>query len=258
MDGVDNRRAWDIASRKYVEESDAFLDEAADATLLEIERDLLAPLLNDSVVVHLQSGNGLDDPALHRLGASTVVGVDFSAVTATAAQRRADALEVPVGYVAGDALNVPIRSASVDLVYTGKGSLMWLSDLTTWAAECARVVRRHGHLFLYDAHPAAALWTWDEDRADVRSDRSYFRASWTNDNFPASAIERFSPNSGDQAVEWQWTLADVVSAALGAGFQLRHLGEYPEPFWLPGGTRSAAAWAGNLPNSFSLLAVRTT
>jgi hypothetical protein len=41
-----------------------------------------------------------------------------------------------------------------------------------------------------------------------------------------------------------------------AGMELLSLGEYPAPFWRPGGVR-AAAWDGRLPNSYSLLACRT-
>jgi len=212
--------------------------------------------MDQSVVLHLQSGNGTDDADLCRLGASTVIGVDFSSVATASAQRRAEALDLPISYVVADVLTVPVRRASTDLVYTGKGALMWLPDLQAWAAESARVLRPGGHLFLYEAHPAAALWTQDDDRARVRTDRSYFAGTRSNDSFPASALARFSPSSGDEAVEWQWTLADVVTAVLEAGFLLTHLGEYPEPFWRPGGAGTVAAWAGALPNSFSLLATK--
>ena len=131
-----------------------------------------------------------------------------------------------------------------DLVYTGKGALIWMPDLAAWAAEIFRLLRPAGHLFLYEAHPAAPLWTWDEDRPRIRADRGYFRHSHVNDDFP-----------GNGAVEWQWTLGQVVDSVIGAGLELRHLGEYPEPFWQAGGV-SAAAWDGRLPNSYSLLARR--
>jgi hypothetical protein len=105
--------------------------------------------------------------------------------------------------------------------------------------------RPSGHLFVYEAHPAVTLWTWDEDRPRIREDRSYFARSHVNDTFPARG-----------AVEWQWTLGQVVTAVAAAGMEILHLGEYPEPFWRPGGV-SAAAWGGHLPNSFTLLARRT-
>jgi hypothetical protein len=54
-------------------------------------------------------------------------------------------------------------------------------------------------------------------------------------------------------VESQATLGEIVSSVIDAGLELRHLGEYAEPFWRAGGV-DAAAWRGRLPNSFSLLA----
>ena len=35
-----------------------------------------------------------------------------------------------------------------------------MPDLARWAAEVARLLRPSGHLFVYEAHPAAVLWTW--------------------------------------------------------------------------------------------------
>jgi hypothetical protein len=122
--------------------------------------------------------------------------------------------------------------------------LIWLPDLAAWARDVARLVRPGGRLFVYEAHPAVALWTWDEDEPRIRPDRSYFGRSFTNDTFPARG-----------AVEWQWTLGDLVTALASAGFTITHLAEHPDPFWRPGDVR-AAAWTGRLPNAFSLLADR--
>ena len=60
---------------------------------------------------------------------------------------------------------------------------------------------------------------------------------------------------GRGAVEWQWTLGEIITAVAAAGLEILHLGEYPEPFWRAGGV-SAAAWGGRLPDSFALLARR--
>src|SRR6185437_12772740 len=111
-----------------------------------------------------------------------------------------------------------------------------------WAGEAARLLRPGGHLFVYEQHPAAVLWSWDADQARIRGDRDYFARSHVNDSFPAGG-----------AVEWQWTLGDLVTAVVGAGLEIVSLTEYPEPFWRMGGV-TAAAWDGRLPNSFALLA----
>jgi SAM-dependent methyltransferase len=241
-----NRSAWEAASQKHVREYDELLAEAATgSSLAEAERDLLREILGRSpAVVHLQSGNGQDDVALVRAGARSVLGVDYSEVATGAAQRRADDLGVACRYVVGLIPAVPLADATADLVYTGKGALIWMPDLARWADEVARLLRPGGHLFVYEGHPAVVLWSWDEDQARIRADRDYFGRSHVNDTFPAHG-----------AVEWQWTLGDVVTAVVSAGMEIEFLGEYPEPFWRPGGV-SAAAWDGRLPNSFALLARR--
>ena len=38
---------------------------------------------------------------------------------------------------------VPLASASADLVYTGKGAVIWMPDLTAWAGCLARLLRLH-------------------------------------------------------------------------------------------------------------------
>jgi SAM-dependent methyltransferase len=242
----DNRVAWEAASEKHVREDRELLAEArTGSSLLDLERDLLRPVLASAPeVVHLQSGHGLDDIALVGAGARSVVGVDFSAVAANAAQRRADELAVNCRYVVAALPGAALRDATADLVYTGKGALIWMRDLTAWSRDAVRLLRPGGHLFVYEGHPAAPLWSWDEDRPRLRTDRSYFGRTFVNDTFPAHG-----------AIESQWTLGEIVSAVVAAGAEILHLAEHPEPFWRMGGVQ-AAAWNGTLPNSFSRLARR--
>ncbi|HEX9890198.1 MAG TPA: methyltransferase domain-containing protein [Nitriliruptorales bacterium] len=251
----DNRHAWNIAAQKYVRETDDLLEQArVGGALLPAELELLADILAAGPrVVHLQSGHGLETIDLRRHGADRVIGIDFSQVTATAAAGRAAQVVDATWFVVADAVRTPLVGGCADLVYTGKGALIWLDDLDRWASEVARLLSGGGHLFVYEAHPAACLWSRDPDRTTVRSDGSYFGGTRVNDSFPASAIERFSSDPSVQALEWQWTMADVVNTILSHGLELLHLGEYPEPFWRPDGV-DVAAWQGQLPNAFSLLA----
>jgi SAM-dependent methyltransferase len=241
-----NRLAWETASQKHVREYRDLLARAAvGSSLVDTERELLQGILRRTpAVVHLQSGHGLDDVALVAAGARSVVGIDYSEVAVGAAQRRADELHVPCRYVIAAVPGVPLADASADLVYTGKGALIWMPDLSGWAREVARLLRPSGHLFVYEAHPAVPLWTWDADAPRIRPDRSYFARCHINDTFPANG-----------AVEWQWTLGQIVTTVAAAGMEILHLGEYPEPFWRAAGV-AAAAWHGRLPNTFSLLARR--
>ncbi|MFC4070862.1 class I SAM-dependent methyltransferase [Actinoplanes subglobosus] len=241
-----NRNAWEAASTKRVREYPELLARAAAGTsLTALERDLLRPVLATGPdVVHWQSGHGADDIALLSAGARSVIGVDYSSVAAGAAQRRADELGVNCRYVVAALPGAPLADGCADLVYTGKGALIWMPDLDTWAADIVRLLRPSGHLFLYEEHPAAPLWSWDSDEPRIRPDRSYFAPSHVNDSFPANG-----------AVQWQRTLASIVTSVIGAGLRLLHLAEHPAPFWRMGGVE-AAAWNGRLPNAFSLLARR--
>jgi SAM-dependent methyltransferase len=241
-----NRIAWEAASGKHVREYAELLRLARDqSSLVDYELDVLRPLLVSSpAVVHLQSGHGLDDIALVGAGARSVTGVDFSEVAVTAARRRADELRVACQYVVAEVPGTPLRSGCADLVYTGKGALIWMPDLAAWASDAVRLLRPSGHLFLYEAHPMVRLWTWDEDQPRIRPDRTYFGRSHINDTFPARG-----------AVEWQWTLGEIINAVISAGLDVLHVAEHAEPFWKPSDAK-AAAWKGQLPNSFALLAQR--
>lgn len=240
-----NQLIWDDASQKHVREYAEHLQLARTASLLDHELAVLGGLLASGPdVVHLQSGQGIDDHALLRAGARSVVSVDYSRVAVTAAQRRADELDAAIHYVVGTVPGAPLADGCVDLVYTGKGALIWMSDIAAWAAEVVRLLKPGGSFFIHESHPAIVLWTWDEDRPRIREDRSYFAANLTNDTFPARG-----------AVEWQWTLGDNINALIGAGMIIDRLDEHPEPFWQPADVH-AAAWGGRLPNTFSLLAHR--
>lgn len=242
----ETRRAWDEASQKHVREYAELLVEARAARLFPVEEELLAPIVEGAKVVHPQSGHGIDDHALIRLGAASVLGLDYSPTAVGAAQRRAEELAVPCRYEIAELPHTSAPDGIADLVYTGKGALIWMQDLDAWAAEIHRLLCPGGHLFVYEAHPLVPLWEWGVDREQVlREDRSYFAAGHVNDSFPARG-----------AYEYQRTLAEVVMTVLGADFDLQHLAEHPEPFWRPDDSGDVAAWDGRLPNSFSLLARR--
>ena len=242
--GDETRAAWAIASRKYEDEYAEHLERARTAELLPAEVDALGEIVVGADVVHPMSGHGLDDVALARLGARSVHGLDYSDAAISSAQRRADELGLPCRYTRTVMPASGLDDACADLVYTGKGALIWVADLPAFFAETHRLLRADGWFYVYEAHPLVPLWDWDPDEIRVRPDRGYFAPSHVNDSYP-----------GNGAVERQHTLSAIVMACQEAGFEIEHLAEHPEPFWYPGGV-TAAAWDGRVPNAFSLLARR--
>lgn len=243
-DDENTRQAWAIASQKYEREAEEHLDLARTHRLEPVEEEVLAADVRGAAIVHPMSGHGLDDLALARLGASSVLGLDYSPAAVRSAQERAATLELPCTYREVELPATGLSDASADLVYTGKGALIWVADLAAFLAETHRILRPGGAFFVYEAHPLVPLWTWEPDEARVRGDRSYFAPGHVNDTFPANG-----------AYEHQRTLAQMVTGVLEAGFAVEHLAEHPEPFWKPGDLQ-AAAWDGRLPNAYSLLARR--
>jgi SAM-dependent methyltransferase len=236
------QQAWESASQKHIREYYELLNEAKDARLLPLEERVLRDIVVGADVVHPMSGHGIDDVALIHLGARSVTGVDYSPTAVSAAQRRADDLGVKCRYVTATLPASGLNNDSADLVYTGKGALIWVDDLEAWLTEMRRLLRSGGYLFIYEAHPLTPLWSWDRNKIEVRSDRGYFARSHVNDSFPAGG-----------AVEYQRTFSETIMTVTGAGFEILHLDEHPEPFWRPDGV-DAAAWNGQVPNAFSLLA----
>jgi SAM-dependent methyltransferase len=242
--GDETRAAWAIAARKYEDEYAEHLELARSAELLPAEAEALSEIVTGADVVHPMSGHGLDDIALARLGARSVLGLDYSEAAVSSAQRRADELGLPCRYTRAVLPASGLDAASADLVYTGKGALIWLADLPAFFAEAHRLLRAGGWFYVYEAHPLVPLWDWHPAEIRIRPDRGYFARSHVNDSFPANG-----------AVERQHTLAEIVMACRGAGFEIEHLAEHPEPFWRPEGF-TAAVWDGRLPNAFSMLARR--
>lgn len=155
-------------------------------------------------------------------------------------------MPLPPGIVAR-LLNTPSTlDGTADLVYTGKGALCWMTDLTARAAVVARLLSPGGRFFTYDSHPLD--WVWNTDAAGYVLDQEhgdYFSGKYRHQLFHAST---------DATPHYrQWALSQTVNSIIGAGLVIERLGEYPEPSWgqfphIPGATLK------RLPHSFSLLA----
>jgi demethylmenaquinone methyltransferase/2-methoxy-6-polyprenyl-1,4-benzoquinol methylase len=125
-----------------------------------VRRAAIAP---DQAALDVCCGTGDIAFALNRAGAR-VLAVDFSAPMLAGATRRKAALlgtrdDVAVlAFARGDALRLPVRDASVDVVTIAYG-LRNLADLDLALREFHRVTRPGGRLLVLDfGKPAAAAW----------------------------------------------------------------------------------------------------
>ena len=62
------------------------------------------------------------------------MGIDISEVMIEVARRKSEALAAPAAWHCCDILETPAElDGTADLVYTGRGALLWMMDLPAWA-----------------------------------------------------------------------------------------------------------------------------
>jgi SAM-dependent methyltransferase len=255
------RNAWDEAAEQY----DAWLDEAValirsgGVNLFGAEVELIGDLHGSCRrAIHLQCAGGRDTLSLWNLGAAEVVGVDYSPRMLELAERLTAATGAPARWILSDVLDTPHDlDGTGDLVYTGRGSLIWLQDLDAWAAMIARLLSVAGRFVLFEGHPAEWLFDADESGHWRATGYDYFAGPEASKGWAPEYIERLSIPEAEQSWKFAraWTLGEVITALLGAGLRLERVTEHPIDWW--GGHNDVLPEErGRVPLSFSVLARR--
>jgi SAM-dependent methyltransferase len=254
-----NRAAWDQAAERY----EGWLDEAIQlirsggTNLFGAEIELIGDLHGRCPrAIHLQCAGGRDTLSLWNLGADEVVGVDFSPRMLDLARRLTEATGAPARWIESDVLQTPHElDGTGDLVYTGRGSLMWLQDLDAWAAVVARLLSPTGRFVLFEGHPAEWMFDVDSEGRWIATDYDYFGGAEASKGWAPEYIDRLSIADDDQSWKFAraWTLGEVITALLGAGLRLERVTEHPIDWW--GGHADVRDEdRGRVPLSFSVLA----
>ncbi len=254
-----NRSAWDEAAERY----EGWLAEAVDlirgggTNLFGAEVELIGDLHGRCArAIHLQCAGGRDTLSLWNLGADEVVGVDFSPRMLDLAARLAAATGAPAHWVHADVLKTPRElDGTGDLVYTGRGSLIWLQDLDAWAAVVARLLSPSGRFVLFEGHPVEWLFDVDDDGHWVATDYDYFGGPEASRGWAPEYIDRLSIAEADQSWKFAraWTLGEVITALLGADLRLERVTEHPIDWW-GGHADVRPEERGRIPLSFSVVA----
>jgi SAM-dependent methyltransferase len=220
-----NRANWD--ERVPIHVSGEFYDVAS----FKGGQERLQPYEIDEVgdvtgkeLLHLQCHFGIDTLSWARRGAR-VTGLDFSAPAVEAARGLASDMGLEATFVASDVYEAvdATGSRTFDIVYTGRGAIIWLPDIGQWAEVVADLLKPGGFLYLTEFHPFTDVFG-DED---LSVEYDYFQDEnprvWEE---PGTYADFDAETSNNVTYEWNHTLGDVVSAVSAAGLNVELLHEY--------------------------------
>jgi SAM-dependent methyltransferase len=175
-------------------------------------------------LLHLQCHFGIDTLSWARRGAS-VTGLDFSAPAVEAARGLASEMGLEAAFVQSDVYEAvgALGGRTFDVVYTGRGAILWLPDIERWAKVVAELLGPGGFLYLTEFHPFTEVFG-DED---LSVEHDYFQDEnprvW---NEPGTYADFDAETSNNVTYEWNHTLGKVVSALCSAGLGIELLHEY--------------------------------
>lgn len=225
--------------------------------------------LDDLDVVHLQCHIGTDTVSLARLGARSVIGLDFSPAALAAGRLLAQRAGAQVEFVESDAYDAvsALGAQRFDLVYTGIGAICWLPSITRWAEVVAGLLRPGGRLFIREGHPM--LWAISDPRPDglLVVEYPYFESEGT-------VFSEEQTYAGDGtlgapvSIGFNHGLGEIFSALAAVGLSMTGFEEHREVPWNPLGDamiQSAehpgeyvlASHPERMPLTYTLQAVKT-
>jgi SAM-dependent methyltransferase len=214
----------------------------------DFEWDDLGDLSGRSVL-HLQCHLGTETAAFARRGARAV-GLDLSAAAVAHARRLARRRSLPIEYVRANVFDAATALAGrrFDVVYTGKGSLVYLPDLDRWARVVADLLRPDGILYVVEFHPVLAslgLTPKDGEGHSLILRKDYLPGRGPIEvNSPRTYTDGPPLDGPTVSYEWPHGLGDLVTAVAGAGLcvtTLRETDVVPWPRW-PRMRRTERGW----------------
>jgi len=216
-------------------------------------------------LLHLQCQIGTDTVCWAQRGASAT-GVDFSPRAVAIATDLARALGVDARFVCADVLLLPdVLKGRFEIVYTSRGVLRWLRDLSRWAKVVAHFLAPGGTFYITEIHPVAKALVDAEGVTEPRAGHAYFpRPEPLALPVQGSYADPTADVTHSLKYLWPHSMGELVTAVASAGLRVEFLHEFPwsdrplsfleqhdERTWVfPAGSE------GELPLFFSLKATK--
>jgi SAM-dependent methyltransferase len=195
------------------------------------ELEEVGPVAGKSLL-HLQCHFGMDSLSWAREGAR-VTGADFSARGIEVARSLATELGLDATFVQSDLYELPSNlEGRFDVVYTSRGVLNWLPDLTRWAEVVAHFLEPDGIFYVTEKHPIVDVFDDEVTEPTLRLRYPY----WTNEvpmrfENVGSYADETKPVTVPYEYAWDHSLGEIVTAIAGAGLRIEFLHEFDFIEW---------------------------
>jgi len=226
-----NRVLWDeIAPVHLASYKEVILLREGSEILDEIELREIGEV-RGKTMLHLQCHIGTDSLAWARRGA-IVTGLDYSSESIDCAERLKEELGLQARFVRANVYDArSVIDEEFDLVYTSKGVLCWLRDLDEWGRIIAHFLKPGGTFYMMESHPILNALE-EKPSGELFFAHHYFHRDeptvWDDDDLDYADADYVPQNP---SYEWDWTIADIVNALLGAGLRIELLNEYDRLFF---------------------------
>lgn len=234
-----NRAAWNEATlihqkariEKNIDIKKAFTQKGY-STLDEYETAKLKEIgLEGKRVAQLCCNNGRETLSLLNLGAESGVGFDISDEAIKEAKELAEISGLNCQFVRTDVYDIGEEYYdSFDLVYITIGAMAWLPDLYKFFTIVSKLLKKGGHLMIYEQHPFQYMLATEDDKEfdpkyPLNVVYSYFRTEpWVYND----GIDYIGGTSYKSSTTYDFTckLTNVINSVIKNGIRLDEFTEY--------------------------------
>ncbi len=185
--------------------------------------------LKGKTLLHPQCLFGLDTLSMARLGA-TVTGVDLSPEAIKEARKLSEVSGVPGRFIESDVYAAPeVLDEQFDIVYTGEGALIWLSDIAGWGKVMAHFVKPGGIFYVRDLHPLLLSLQNVLEIDAPKIEYPYFEAGGPHHQAAGVGGTYSDPDAKvyqPENFQWNHGLGETVQSLIDAGLVIEFVNEH--------------------------------
>ena len=190
----------------------------------------LVPSLSQADVLDLGCGSGRFAFEFEKMGAKTVIGIDFSDEMIDLANKKKEQMASSVSFFVKDASQLDFKEEKFDFIFSST-LLHFIEDIKTLLQSLYKLLKKDGQVILSLIHPSFSAHYPIEKADHSFPESGDWQFRYLDHSRRAYVQPWLSLNDdfeNELCVSYHHTLADYFQAILSAGFQIDELVE-PNP-----------------------------